>query len=217
MISGMIAHGSKPVDLTLAFRCTTFDTIADYCFAQSFNALGAPEFRHPLLINMQASIEYFWVLRYFPIIRSMAAAVPHWLAKRYNPLYREFDAVREQVETAMDRFILVSNSGEILGNVEYWERETVFHHLIRPKSEAATPSRKELLDEALVLLQAGSDTVGHACIIGTFHALCDVNIFSKLVDELKEAWPEKDTHVGYAMLEKLPYLVRLLPFSPHPD
>ncbi|RDB30539.1 hypothetical protein Hypma_007214 [Hypsizygus marmoreus] len=218
MISGIIAHGSNPVDLSLAFRCTTFDTIADYCFGQSFNALGAPNFQHPLLIKMQSSIQYFWILRHFPFILPLAAAIPRCIAERCSPLYREFDVVREQVEAVVDRFFMMNNSdGFNLDRAMDAERETVFHHLIRPKSESTcaskgsgTPSRKALLDEALVLLQAGSDTVGHTCILGTFHALSDGEVLAKLVGELKEAWPDKDTHVGYAMLEKLPYLTAFI-------
>ncbi|KAF5383275.1 hypothetical protein D9615_005047 [Tricholomella constricta] len=215
LIARILAHGSRPVDLSLAFRCTTFDTIADYCFAQSFGALNAPYFKHSLLINMQASIEYFWVIRHFPFILPMAtAAIPGWLAQRVSPLYREFDAVREQIEATMDKFLRMDESEEGLGFATDAVRETVFHHLIRPKSESAkeqnTPSRKALLDEALVLLQAGSDTVGHTCILGTFHALRDEHVLANLMRELREVWPEKETHVGYAMLEKLPYLTAFI-------
>ncbi|KAF8067760.1 cytochrome P450 [Lyophyllum atratum] len=214
LISRILAHGSKPVDLTLGFRCTTFDTIADYCFAQSFGALDAPRFQHWLLINMQASIEYFWILRHFPFILPMAATIPRWLARRVSPLYREFDAVREQIEATMDKYLALNDSEEGLGCAMDSGRETVFHHLIRPKAESSkgqeTPSRSDLSDEALVLLQAGSDTVGHTCIMGTFHALSDERVLANLVRELKEAWPEKESYVGLAVLEKLPYLTAFI-------
>lgn len=214
LISGILAHGSKPVDFTLAFRCTTFDTIADYCFAQSFGALAAPEFQHSLLINMQGMIEYFWILRHFPLILPIATAIPRWLAQLVSPLYREFDAVREQIVAIMDEYLLLNDSETGLGDAMYSGRETVFHHLIRPKTESSkgqeTPSRSALSDEALVLMQAGSDTVGHTCIVGAFHALSDEHVLANLVRELKEAWPDKDAHVGYAVLEKLPYLTAFI-------
>lgn len=213
MIKRILAHGAQPIDLSLAFRCTTFDTIADYCFAHSFDALHAPMFQHSLLINMQGMIEYFWILKHFPVILTLANLIPPWVAERASPLYREFDAVRAQIKTTMDGFIRTSETGAGLGRIEDWERETVFHHLIQPRGEAdgkkvvETPSRKALLDEAVVLLQAGSDTVGHVCIIGTYHALRNREILGRLVHELSEAWPDKETNVGYNVLEKLPYLV----------
>jgi hypothetical protein len=208
MITQIIAHGRRPVDMALAFRCTTFDTITDYCFAHSFNALGAEDFQHPLLINMQTSIKYFWLLRYFPFILPMAYSMPQWLAERCNPLYKEFNVVRHHVEAQVDQFL--ASEAEL----ENAEHETVYHHLIRPKAEKShlqTPSRASLIDEALVLLQAGSDTVGHTCIIGTFHALRDNYIRNKLVGELQEAWPNKEARIACSSLEKLPYLVRYIP------
>lgn len=209
LITRIIAHGRKPVDMALAFRCATFDTISDYCFAQSFNALGAEGFQHPLLINMQTSIKYFWLLRYFPFILPLAYSMPQWLAKRSNPLYKEFNVVKHQVESQIDEFL--ANEAE-LQNAEH---ETVYHHLIRPKAEKShhqTPSRSSLIDEALVLLQAGSDTVGHTCIIGTFHALRDNHIHMRLVNELQEVWPNKEARISLSTLERLPYLV--CPFFP---
>ncbi|KAF9457911.1 cytochrome P450 [Collybia nuda] len=206
LITRIVAHGRKPVDMSLAFRCTTFDTISDYCFAQSFNALGAEGFQHPLLINMQTSIKYFWLLRYFPFILPLAYSMPQWLAERSNPLYKEFNVVRLQVEAQVDKFL--ASEAEL----ENADHETVYHHLIRPKSEKnhETPSRASLFDEALVLLQAGSDTVGHTCIIGTFHALRDNHIHMKLSNELQEAWPNKEARISLSTLERLPYLTAFI-------
>ena len=56
-----------------------------------------------------------------------------------------------------------------------------------------------------------SDTVGSALTLGTFHVLKDPKILETLMNELKEAWPEKEVKVGYENLEKLPYLVSILP------
>lgn len=61
--------------------------------------------------------------------------------------------------------------------------------------------------KALVMMIAGSDTVGNALAVGTFHILKNPKILEILMNELKEAWPEKDAKVGYEKLEKLPYLV----------
>lgn len=67
--------------------------------------------------------------------------------------------------------------------------------------------------KALVFINAGSDTVGNASTVGTFHVLRNPKVLETLTNELKEAWPEKEANVGYEKLEKLPYLVSLLPFK----
>lgn len=58
------------------------------------------------------------------------------------------------------------------------------------------------------LKQSQSDTVGNTTTLGTFLVLNDDRVHQKLVDELIEAWPNKDEDMSYEVLEKLPYLVR---------
>jgi cytochrome P450 len=59
----------------------------------------------------------------------------------------------------------------------------------------------------MVLLGAGTDTVGNATTIGTFHVIKNKRIYARLVQELREAWPNPDDRMGYESIEKLPYLV----------
>jgi hypothetical protein len=54
---------------------------------------------------------------------------------------------------------------------------------------------------------AGSDTVGNVCTVGTYHVLSDSRVQTTLVKELEAVWPDRDTGVGYEILEKLPFLV----------
>jgi len=98
------------------------------------------------------------------------------------------------------------NNPDILSMVEH---ETIFHHLLEPKDQKR-PSRASLIDEALTLVAAGSDTVGNACNIGTFYALKYPSIHQKLKKELDEAWPDKDRPMSYTALEKLPYLTAFI-------
>lgn len=37
----------------MAFRSTSLDIIMEYLFAQSFDTLGAKNFAHPTLVNLQ--------------------------------------------------------------------------------------------------------------------------------------------------------------------
>jgi len=66
------------------------------------------------------------------------------------------------------------------------------------------------LEEAQNLVFAGSDTVGGTCALGVFHAASDPLVYKTLVKELEEAWPEKDSVMGYEALEKLPYLTAVI-------
>ncbi|KAF9077869.1 cytochrome P450 [Rhodocollybia butyracea] len=66
------------------------------------------------------------------------------------------------------------------------------------------------MDEAFILVAAGSDTVGNTCYVGTFYALKYPSIRQKLKEELEEAWVDKDRPMSYTALEKLPYLTAFI-------
>ncbi len=61
----------------------------------------------------------------------------------------------------------------------------------------------------MLLIEAGSDTVGNTCYVGVFHALNDKVIYRKLRAELDEAWPDKTQPFPLQALENLPYLVHI--------
>jgi cytochrome P450 len=184
----------KPVNMFLAFRCTTMDIITSYCFAHCVDSLDAEDFYDPLLVTIQTTAPFIWVMKLLPFLVSLVSALPEKFDQHVNSQFIAFLADR--------------------GLLENTENPTIYHRLLNApsgKATQATPSRRDLLEEALSLLQAGSDTVGNTCTIGTFYALNDPAVHSKLYNELCEAWPDKDTPIGYTVLEKLPYLVGAVP------
>jgi hypothetical protein len=89
------------------------------------------------------------------------------------------------------------------------DHETVYH-LMTPqpsKGQHRIPSRTSLWHEVRTNVIAGSDTVGNAVTLGTFHILNSEPVSAKLVQELQVAWPDTDAKLGREALEKLPYLV----------
>ncbi|KAF9019745.1 cytochrome P450 [Hymenopellis radicata] len=92
------------------------------------------------------------------------------------------------------------------------EHETIYHHLITPEliKKGEVPSKKALIEEAMVLLVAGTDTTSNAMTVGLFHLLSDESAGKKLQAELQAAWPEKDAPFTFEMAEKLPYLTGVI-------
>ncbi|PBK81002.1 hypothetical protein ARMGADRAFT_1146895 [Armillaria gallica] len=65
--------------------------------------------------------------------------------------------------------------------------EVIYHHLLHPSSEKhARPSKNSLLDEMILLIEAGSDTIGNACHTRMFYALNDPYVYGKLTAELQD-------------------------------
>ncbi|KAK0207286.1 cytochrome P450, partial [Armillaria fumosa] len=90
--------------------------------------------------------------------------------------------------------------------------ETIYHSLLSPEKfkSGEIPSKKSLSDEAQNLLFAGTDTTGNTMTIGFFHILQNPDIYSKLMSELLEVWPSKESSVSFEVLEKLPYLTAVI-------
>ena len=59
---------------------------------------------------------------------------------------------------------------------------------------------------------AGTDTTSHTLVTAIWHLLDgSPHMVQRLKDELKEAIPDKEKIPDWATLEKLPYLVRMIP------
>lgn len=208
LISRLAEYPGRPVNITRGLRSATVDIITDYCFAYSIGALDAENFQHDFIVSVEESQTYFWWLKYFPFLLPMAMATPRSIAKHFGSFYRGFVVLRDDLATQIDSYLADPSS------IEQAEHETVYHHLIKPqnfKSRHERPSRYSLIQEAMTLIQAGSETVAHTCSVGMFHVLNNPSVLAKLVKGLRESWPDEDVPMPLIKLEKLPYLV--CPFS----
>ncbi|KAK7032192.1 hypothetical protein VNI00_013366 [Paramarasmius palmivorus] len=201
----------EPANLTLAFKCTSIDVISGYCFANCFHALETPDFRHPILCAIHELLPNLWIQKHFPILVTVVDLMPEWLALWVNPRVKPFLEVKNSLATQVDKLLA---SDDALRSVEH---ETIFHHLLAPEERDGfnlgrhvRPDRKSLIDEALSLIGAGTDTVGLTCTVGIFHALHNSAITQRLRNELKVAWPDADSPINLSSLEKLPYLTAVV-------
>ncbi|KAF8901812.1 cytochrome P450 [Mucidula mucida] len=164
-----------------------------------------PEFDHPILRAVEGAIPIMTATKFFPILHALHH-IPDWLGVALNPEMGGVAQLRAFLGAQVDAILRDSES---LRSVEH---ETIYHHLITPElvKKGEVPSRKALIEEAMVLLIAGTDTSSNAMTIGFFHLMANEGLKKKLQAELREAWPEKDTPFSYEMAEKLPYLTAVI-------
>ncbi|KAF5388089.1 hypothetical protein D9615_000247 [Tricholomella constricta] len=206
LISQLVAHHRhKPANMVLAFRCTTMDIITSYCFAKCENSLDSEEFHHQFLVANRSAIPAIWLMKFLPFLIPVLCFLPRCFANHLpiSPIlaFIELNAIiSEQIDRILDDEDLL----EITGN------PTIYHHLLNASKGNFRRSRRDLIEEAFSLLQAGTEGPGNACTVGTFYILNDPVIHKKLFEELRDAWPEKDTTMGYGALQKLPYLTAVI-------
>lgn len=69
---------------------------------------------------------------------------------------------------------------------------------------------EDLTDEAFTILSAAADTTGHALSTTSYFIVSNPEIYRKLTDELKEAFPDPSVELKFLALEKLPYLTAII-------
>ncbi|KAK7052823.1 hypothetical protein VNI00_004142 [Paramarasmius palmivorus] len=202
---------NETVNMSFAFKCISLDVISEYCFANCFNALDTSDFRHPSLCAIQELLPNLWKQKHFPILLKVVDLLPESLVLWINPGIRPLLDIKRTLATQVDR-LLADN--EALKAVEH---ATIYHHMFDPGAEKhdsthrhVRPTRKSLVDEALTLIGAGSDTVGVTSTVGTFYALHNPEIARKLKDELLSVWPDPEGSMSLSVLEKLPYLTAFI-------
>jgi cytochrome P450 len=88
-------------------------------------------------------------------------------------------------------------------------RDTVFDLLLQPNTQKGyqVPGMTELVDEAFLLLVAGSDTTAYTIACTTYYILTHEDVLSKLKDELKGVPRAEDGSLDCKNIQSLPYLV----------
>ncbi len=61
------------------------DSITAFCFAQSVDAIDAPNYAAPIIQAMEASLPTFIVFKHFPLLRNLIFSLPPWLAIKASP------------------------------------------------------------------------------------------------------------------------------------
>lgn len=72
------------------------------------------------------------------------------------------------------------------------------------------PSVDDLTDEAFIILSAAQDTTGNAMTVALYETISNPEIYAKVVEELKQAFPNPNDKLDFLTIEKLPYLVRII-------
>lgn len=178
------------------------EIIASYCFPNCESLLCAKDFHNPFIVATRSAIPSIWIMKCWPSFLTILDRLPQCIARNFSPssvmAFMELNKMISQyIERMLEDETLLQSPGS----------HTIYHHLVDRSNQQLRRSCRRLVEETFSLIQAGSESPGNACAIGTFYVLNDPVIHSKLFRELQCAWPDKDVPIGYCVLEKLPYLV----------
>lgn len=108
-------------------------------------------------------------------------------------LQRQIEAVQRSVDTPQEKD---------------QARKTIFHDLLTAKVPDSDRAMERLVDEAQILLMAGTFTTANTLVAITFYLLQNPDVMKKLKAELDSALPGTEESFTLSQIETLPYLVR---------
>ncbi|KAK4630865.1 Cytochrome P450 monooxygenase yanH [Fulvia fulva] len=196
----------KSSDLHFGLKCFTMDTIMQYCFAKDTHATEVPDFKDPMVVAMDASLEGFVVFRHFELVRKMVFAMPGWLAKLTNPVQGGRVDLMAMMWTQVQEVVRTPDT------LQKTSHEIVYHRLLDPEANKVTgvPEPGSLFEEALALFFGAVDSSANTFVLGTYRILQNEEILRKLKEELRAAWPDPKVIPDAEDLEKLPYLTAVI-------
>ncbi|PSN70482.1 cytochrome P450 monooxygenase-like protein [Corynespora cassiicola Philippines] len=195
---------AKSIDVYFAFRCFTMDMITNFCFGKPIHAIEAPDFKAPILVAMDASLPVFVRFKHSDLYKNMILKCPPKLSKIISPSTAGLVDLQQMLLRQIEG---LTNDPEKLKLLPH--NMTIYHRLMNPQAyrDKTVPSAGSIYEETQALMFAGTDTMGNALMVGTFHLLRQDDTLQKLRTELLTAWPTLNgDEPKIRDLENLPYL-----------
>lgn len=207
------------INLVNVFTALTADVIFQYSFDRSANLMERPDFAPDWHTVMKETSINFNVMKQFGWAEYMLIITPVWLIRILNPRAIVFLEMEKVVAPMYHVPFIGANtrSKALYRQVSRIQQDlkdggkptgqkTIFYDVltsdgVRPEDKTI----KHLVNEARVIVIAGTVTTAHILSILTFHVVNNPNILKRLQAELATLTSEDQS---WRQLEKLPFLVR---------
>lgn len=178
---------------------------------ESYNYLGKPEWAPHWHRTVRSVPEYGIAAKYVPwILPTLKAIPPSWVAVADPGMgmvlgyYKACEAKIREIMNDKERSI--EKAKQKMSTLP-----TLFHELLDANLPPEEKSFARLSEECQSIVGAGTETTAHALEVICFHLLDNPDKLQKLREELDHLNPDRKATIPLCELEKLPYLVCLLP------
>ncbi|KAL4963865.1 cytochrome P450 [Aspergillus stella-maris] len=200
-------NAGQPIDLHYAFRCMSMDVITYLCFAKTVDAVHAPKYEAPIILAMDASQKVFVRFKHSSLYKNMIFNCPPKLSKILSPATAGLVDLQTLLKAQIKQ---LTTDPSALSKLPH--NTTIYHELLKPEAYKAgtAPSSGSLYEESQALMFGGADTTGMTLMHGSFYILRERPVYSRLKEELRNAWPVLSEPLGWEQLERLPYLTAVI-------
>ncbi|KAI6091587.1 cytochrome P450 [Hypoxylon rubiginosum] len=193
----LLSSVHEPVDLVVAYSCFSSDAISAYCFGETFGFMEREGWFSDFHTAELEILRPVYVFRFFPFFRQFARYGKYFV----DYLPKEIALLIRTLRIDVPNKILKTKQ-ELDAGV-YRDRPTIFSSLL------SDPKRKkelDLVDEAGILLGAGTETTAWFFVVVTYHLLNKPELLERLHKELSQAVEDPRNLPTWSALESLPYL-----------
>lgn len=201
-LTPMCASGEE-ANLSIIFSGLTMDIISEYCFGASYGCLDMDSWGREYRDMLNGGTTTVTFLNHFTYLRVAIEVFPIWLLAKMNPKLSNISQFFGLIERSIERVFKIHGKQ---GTYEISHR-TIFHEILDSKMAEEEKTPRRLLDEGIVLVGAGSETTARTLAVACWYLVSNPIICERLVKELKNAIPRKDSALDSAELEQLPFLV----------
>ncbi|GAQ36803.1 cytochrome P450 [Aspergillus tubingensis] len=198
--------GYHSLELYTTFFCFTSDTISQYAFGKQngFHYLGEAELDVACKSKAHSIFELSQKTRHFPWLCKLVHFCP-WPALLMNADFARVYAQEMEVQSMVRKAILGRGKG-------CSEKPKPIYPAILNNEKVPEDEKRlaRLTDDAIFLVQAGTDAPGRALVLTLYYILRDPEVHKKLRSELCAAWPDATMEPGLIALEQLPYFTAVL-------
>ncbi|RGP79802.1 hypothetical protein FLONG3_2116 [Fusarium longipes] len=187
------AHEGAAVDMTAWYNFATFDLIGDLALGQPFGCLESGTY-HP------------WIKKIFGSIRAVVATqslirlgLRNWLSTLTPPRMRKAQA---------EHWEFTQHAASARLDTKDTSRQDFFSYILRYNDERGM-SRAEMLENAGLIIIAGSETTATVLSGTTYFLLTNPDKYEKLVQEIRSAFTTED-EITADRVDQLKYLIATL-------
>ena len=206
-LSNRFAQAAKDgsvIRLDTAFMAMTTDIFSDYAFGYDDCYLDEPDFKVIWKETIMGGFEGASQSRQMPWLAPLVMGLPRTFLEKSLPQIWYFLKWQDGVKVHVDRIMK-----EPSPTAEEKEKpKTMFHALRDCDLPAREKTFERLVDEALVIMGAASETVAHTLSVTTYYLMSEPGqkMIARFGEEVKRIMPSSTSTPVYPQLENLPYL-----------
>ncbi|KAE8311594.1 cytochrome P450 [Aspergillus transmontanensis] len=199
------------ITLDHAFSAFSGDTIRRVCFSKDDVGdlfMDHPDFTPDWYYITHNILRHFPVFTGFPLIARIVTYIPESILLKAFPQGQSLNRLKD---VALQKITHVMNSKETAEFKDTHREVSLFHHIVESDMPESERSPERLVQEAQVLLSAGTVTTAHTIAFASYYILARSEIKAKLLAELRDAmdgWPERVR--TFMDLERLQYLQAII-------